>query len=170
MPGVAKTRLVDRVGVEVAPGGVTGHDTCRGRSTGAGRRPNSAATRRAPRSPSTTSTSVEIAAAGSGPSRSSSSPSDGVSQLASRWPWVRKKPAPTEPTASSDQRHRSSPRATRAGGRHVRRTSGLPALLAEERHEHQPGHVERGEPGARSVASRPNSPALPAGRGRTPPR
>ena len=55
------------------------------------------------------------------------------------------------------------------GGRLVRvvvtpSASALPPRLAEERHEHQPGHVEGGEPGAEQRGAA-EQPALPARRG-----
>ena len=72
-----------------------------------------------------------------------------------------------EDRAERQQHHRhrhDAGRLVRVVGLSVLGRQVLPALLAEERHEHQPGHVERGEPGG-DRGEQPERPALPAGRG-----
>ena len=161
--GLLEDRLVERVGVEVAAGG---GDQRPGRLLGAGRCRCGTAARPSP-APSTVTTQRQHGDHGvrAGPRSCSpcSPPEDRRSSQSGTEVAIRK-PAPTEPTASRIS----------GIGHHRRRLVRVldvlgPPLRAVEGEHEQPGHVERGQPGAEQRGAA-EQPAGPAGAARTRPR
>ena len=146
--GLDHERVVDRVAVEVGAGGAGGErDVLRGlaRDSRLPTRNQAAATPTA-----TTATMIRvITSAGSGGSWCAASPVD-------RGEEVDDPVAEQQHAAEHRQRGQHDQRDGHHLGRLVRVDAVRPALLAEEGHQHQPGHVEAGDAGAeQGAAGRP---------------
>ena len=151
-PGPLEDRLVDRVGVEVLR--AAGHERDRAGRCPAPRAGRRTATPAVPRARDHGDSAMPMDSGATTCSASSGcrTPAS-ASPTADRWPAGHRRT--TEPMASTISG------TVMTAGDSCGWTSSVPARPAEEGHDQQPGHVERGQPGAEQRGDAEDSPGRP---------